>query len=99
MQGEIGQYVTIARRRGQTWYVGSLNAVARRELEIPLAFLDPGRQYVAFVYSDGSPEGEDPRSVSIRRVPVDSAAVLRADMASNGGHAIRIVPQAQEATQ
>lgn len=91
--GEIGQYVAIARRRGDEWYVGTLNPASRCELEVPLTFLEPDRQYVAHVYSDGSPEGQEPTRVSVGRTPVDSQAVLPADMATNGGHAIRIVPQ------
>ena len=34
-----------ARRKGREWYVGSVNAVQRRTLEIPLNFLEPGRKY------------------------------------------------------
>ncbi len=91
IHGAIGQYVTIARRKGADWYLGSLNAVARRKLEIPLGFLEPGREYDAWVYDDGSPEGGGPRKVGIRELRVDSTTVLSADMAANGGQAVRIV--------
>jgi len=92
VQGTIGRSITIARRSGPEWYVGSLNAGSGRELEIPLAFLEPGVKYTASIYSDGSPEGGNPTHVQVRRVPVDSTTVLSAQMASNGGQAIRIVP-------
>ncbi len=92
IDGKIGQYVTIARRKGREWYVGSMNAVARRELEVPLTFLEPGIKYTAHIHSDGSPEGHDRTGVSIRRQPVDSNTMIKADMAANGGQAIRIVP-------
>ena len=93
IHGKIGHYATIARRSGPQWYVGSLNAVARRKLEIPLRFLEPGRSYLAEIYSDGSPEGGAPREVGIRHLAVDSSTVLTAEMAPNGGQAIRIVPR------
>ena len=92
MGGEIGRYVTIARRSGRAWYVGTLNAGSRRTLEIPLVFLDPDTKYTAGIHSDGSPQGEKPTSVTVRRLTVDSTTILHADMAQNGGQAIRIVP-------
>jgi len=93
VQGRIGQYAVFARRSGRQWFVGSLNAVERRQLSIPLSFLEPATKYRAEIYGDGSPEGDASTKVSIRRLPVDSTTVLTADMAANGGQAIRIVPE------
>jgi alpha-glucosidase len=96
VDGRIGHYVTIARRDGDAWYVGTLNAQARRELKIPLSFLAPDRRYIAYIHSDAAPDGDAPTRVSVRQTPVDSGTVLTADMAPNGGHAIRIVPDDAE---
>ena len=92
IQGEIGEYVTIARRSGEQWFVGSMNALKRRRLEIPLTFLEPGRKYTATVYEDSSPDGSNRTGVRIRQLQVDSKSVITADMASNGGQAIQIKP-------
>jgi len=91
--GKVGQYTTIARRSGDAWFVGTLNAVRRRTLRIPMRFLESGKQYTAEIYSDGSPEGDAPRNVDVRRIAVDSTTVLSADLAANGGQAMRIVPR------
>ncbi|MBN2473821.1 MAG: glycoside hydrolase family 97 N-terminal domain-containing protein [Pirellulales bacterium] len=93
VHGEIGRYITIARRTGDRWFVGTLNAVRRRKLEIPLVFLEPGKVYTAEIHGDESPEGNAPTKVHTRRVAVDSTTVFSADMAANGGEAIRIVPR------
>ena len=93
IHGQTGQFATIARRTADQWYVGTLNAGAGRELQIPLAFLEPNRKYTARIHSDASPAGENPTGVSIREETVDATTVLRAQMAANGGQAIRIVPQ------
>ena len=93
VQGEIGQYVTTARRKGREWFVGSMNAVRRRQLDVPLTFLQPGVKYSATVYGDAAPDGSDSKKVAICRTAVDSTTVLKADMAANGGQAVRIVPQ------
>ena len=41
--GEIGKYVTIARRKGKEWFVGSITNNDARELKISLNFLEPGK--------------------------------------------------------
>jgi alpha-glucosidase len=96
VHGEVGRYATIARRCRRAWYVGTLNAAERRTLDIPLAFLKADTKYTAEIHSDGSPRGENPSSVAIRRLAVDSTTILHADMAPNGGQAIRIVPVDQQ---
>ena len=95
VNGVIGQYITEARRSGQEWYVGSLNANQRRALDIPLTFLEPGKQYTAEIYNEGVPgsrEEADLKKVSIEKKAVDASTVIKADMSDIGGHAMRIVP-------
>jgi alpha-glucosidase len=92
LHGSIGRSVTIARRSGDSWFVGTLNAVERRQLEVPLAFLPRGRRYVATIYADARPEGGDPTGVKAESIPVDASTVIRADLAANGGFAMRIAP-------
>ncbi len=92
LHGVIGQYVTVARRKGDEWFVGTLNAVKRRELDIPLSFLEPRRRYTAWIYSDAEPDGSAPMEVRIERRRVNAQTVLHADLAHNGGQAIRIAP-------
>jgi alpha-glucosidase len=92
LQGAIGQYITTARRQGDAWYVGTLNAVHRRQLEIPLSFLTPGRKYTAMICGDARPDGSAPAEVSVQSQTVDSTTVVRADLAANGGQALRLVP-------
>jgi len=91
LDGEIGKYVTIARRHGVEWFVGSMNADERRTQEIPLTFLDAGRSYVATVYTDKAPDGSDPKGVNITTRTVTSRDVLKVDLAANGGAAVRIL--------
>ena len=92
LQGAIGEYITLARRKGNDWFVASMNAVQRRKLKIPFSFLKPGQKYLAHIYNDSSPQGNNRTGVSIRHIEVDSTSIIIADMASNGGQAIRIVP-------
>ncbi len=92
LQGRIGEYVTIARRSGDEWFVGTMNAVKQRRLEIPLTFLTPGKEYAAQIYSDANPAGGSRMAVTITQFSVDSTKTLAADMAPNGGQVIHITP-------
>ena len=95
VHGAIGKYVTLARRSGREWYVGSANAGQRRSSRIPLSFLEPGTEYTADIYSEGVPgsrHAADLIKVTIERKSVDANTVIEADMSDIGGHAMRIAP-------
>ncbi len=92
IQGDIGKFITTARRNGKQWFVGSMNAGERRQLNIPLNFLEPGMKYTASIHSDASPEGDLPKEVKSQSMTVTSETILTADMASNGGQAIVLSP-------
>jgi len=92
VNGKIGAYATVARRSGDVWFVGSINALERRTLNIPLTFLTPGRPYTAQLYSDGAPDGSDRTKVTCATREVSAVDTIAADMAENGGHAIRLIP-------
>ena len=89
LNARVGDYVTIARRNGEAWYVGTMNDWTAREIEIPLSFLGPG-SYQAEVYADGEDADGNPKSLSIQRGEVTSATTLTVRLASGGGQAIRI---------
>ena len=96
LHGEIGEYVTIARRSGDAWYVGSLTGDASRELRLALDFLKPGTKYAAHLYSDGDATGQSPTKVTINRFIVDASTLLRVTLAPSGGQAVRLVPATSE---
>jgi len=89
LHGAIGQYASIARRAGDDWFVGSMNAETPRRLELPLDFLDPNKRYVAHVYSH-DPSVPTRTHVRIDRRPVEASTVLTAELGRNGGQAVWI---------
>jgi alpha-glucosidase len=91
LHGQIGQYAVIARRRGPEWYVGGMNSGQPRTLDVPLNFLEPGRRYLAHVYSD-DPAVPTRTHVKIERLPVDASSVLKFEMSAQGGQAVRLTP-------
>ncbi len=52
LDAKVADYVLLARRSGDEWYIGAMSDWTPRDLEADLAFLDEG-QYKAIIYQDG----------------------------------------------
>lgn len=91
LEDKIGRCVSVARRKGTEWYVGTIHPAGRAIVDVRLSFLEPGRQYTATVYSDQNPDHPDSKAVKIETLSVSSNSVLKADLPAHGGQAIRIV--------
>ena len=92
LAGSIGQYAAVARRHGDTWYLGAMTDETSRTLSLPLTFLGGGT-YTATVYADGTP-GTSPYQtpVVVSTRTVTSATTLNVAMAPAGGQAIILKP-------
>ena len=93
INARIGDYVTIVRkeRDGDDWYLGSVTDEIGRTLDVPLAFLDCGRQYVAEIYRDADDANwqSNPTAHVVEQQEVDANSVLKLRLAPGGGQAIR----------
>src|SRR5262249_52308035 len=89
--GEVGSYITIARKHDGEWYVGSMTNWEARTLQTPLPSLGPG-QFVAEVYSDSDIAREVPSRMILQSFPVTATDVVIANLAAGEGQAIRIYP-------
>lgn len=90
----IGDYVTIARRAGDEWYIGSITDENMRVLSVELSFLNPGTKYNARIYADTPYTNWEynPTLIDITNMVVDQNTTLTIKLASGGGQAIRITP-------
>lgn len=52
LAGEVGEYIAIARRKGDIWYLGALAGTEKREITLDLGFLGEG-EYTASLFRDG----------------------------------------------
>ena len=91
LYGKIGEYAVIARRSGESWFIGCMNGNDQHTFDVPLDFLDKDRRYIAHIYSD-DPTVPTQTHVKISRCIVDSLSVLKAEIQPSGGQAIRIHP-------
>jgi len=91
LNGSVGKYITVARRRGRQWYVGSMTDGSARELSLSLNFIGPGK-FSAEVYADDPATPEQPTKLVRRQFKATSAVTVRAVLAAAGGHVIRLTP-------
>jgi alpha-glucosidase len=82
--GDPGQYVVVARRSGDRWYLGGINNWTTREVELPLAFLGSGT-FAVDLRTDDRPDGSNPNQLLQRTETVGAAQSLRVTLASGGG--------------
>ncbi|MFC4870676.1 glycoside hydrolase family 97 protein [Negadavirga shengliensis] len=89
---EVGNYITIARRKGTDWYIGSLNNGEPRTIKVPLDFLAPG-DYTAEIYTDAPDVAQNPNHLIKQIQTVNRNDVLTLKLASGGGQVMRLVRQ------
>jgi hypothetical protein len=92
LQGEIGQYITTARRSGEDWFVGTMTNNDARVVKLPLNFLEKGRKYIAKIYSDDK-DVATATKVKVETKKVNASAVLTVSLLPSGGQAIWITPE------
>ncbi|PHN02290.1 glycoside hydrolase family 97 protein [Flavilitoribacter nigricans] len=89
LDGYPGSHAVIARRSGNTWYIGALNGETEREFVIPLEFLDPQKNYQATIFLDD--ESVDTRTnVRMEHVSVNARELIREKLGAQRGLAMII---------
>lgn len=94
LAGAIGEYIVLARRQGDRWYLGAMTDEQARTVEVDLGFLEAGRPYAVQQWSDDSPD--QPATALIRgehRCVGGSGRKLTVSMAAGGGAVMVFTPR------
>ena len=89
LDGKVGEYVALARRKGDTWYVGAMSNWDARECTLDLSFLGKGT-YQATVFKDGINADRDGTDYRKEVITVSMEHPLNIHLAPGGGWAARI---------
>jgi len=89
LNGVPPKYITIARRSGNNWFIGSITDWDARELDVPLSFLESGT-YNAEIYADGPNAATQPKDSVVKKLRVNAKTILKLKLAPGGGWAARI---------
>jgi alpha-glucosidase len=87
VNGEPSQYVTIARRHGDNWFLGAMTNGDARDLEIPLSFLGAG-EFEAQIFADGADADKVATRVVISKKQVKTGDKLTIHVVPGGGAAV-----------
>jgi len=87
LAGEIGEYVIVARRSANNWYVGGITNTNARSLDIDFSFLNTGKKYQVVIYNDTK---ESEEMVSKFKKKISSKDKFKLDLKASGGFAIKI---------
>jgi alpha-glucosidase len=102
LDGEIGDFITVARKERNTdnWFVGTITDEQAREVRIPLAFLDDGREYEVTIYRDASDAdyASNPESYAIEKLRKNASDELILWLAPGGGAGLSLKPVSDETT-
>jgi hypothetical protein len=95
LDGEVGDYVTIARQERETgnWFVGGITDESERTQSLAFDFLEEGKTYKAKLYKDGENAhwNENPQEYAIEELELTKDSKLDIKLASGGGFAISIM--------
>ncbi|WP_339924435.1 glycoside hydrolase family 97 N-terminal domain-containing protein [uncultured Cyclobacterium sp.] len=88
----LDNYVSIARKAGDDWFIGSLTNREARSITLDLSFLSKDEKYEAILYEDAENSNflTDKESYSIRQQPVDANTKLTVRLAEGGGNVVYI---------
>jgi len=87
LDGEIDDFVAVARRKGKVWYIGVMGTEKAREVSLPLAFLGDGK-FRAKIYEDGA----TPTALNELARELSKSDALTLKLAPSGGGAAILTP-------
>jgi alpha-glucosidase len=89
LAGEPAQYIALARKKGDSWYIGAMSNWEARGLDLPLSFLGAG-EYEATIFADGPDAATEGTSLDISKRTVTAGDRLTLKLAPGGGAAVLI---------
>ena len=102
LAGEMSEYIVMARRKGQEWWVGAMNKMDNqrsqysRDIHIDFSFLTPGVTYEAHIIKDVEDSNRDASLYEIERTELTAESAADYWLANGGGIAMRIYPKGSD---
>ena len=91
LDGKVGEYAAIARRKKDTWYIGAMSNWKPRDLTIDFSFLKDGN-YEAEIFEDGINADRDATDYKKEIIKLSAGQKLKVHLSNGGGFAARIYP-------
>jgi alpha-glucosidase len=89
LDGAVGEFVSIARRKNEIWYVGVLNNWNARDVTLDFSFLGKG-DYEAEIFKDGINADRDATDYKKEIKKINASSKINIHLSNGGGWAARI---------
>ncbi|MGQ9800873.1 MAG: glycoside hydrolase family 97 protein [Candidatus Saccharicenans sp.] len=91
-EARIGDYAVVARKSGESWYLGAMTDWSPREFELKLDFLEPGQQWVVDLWLDGPNSSRFASDFTRKTLKMISGESLKLSLGPGGGAVARLTP-------
>lgn len=91
LEAKIGNYVVVARKHADKWYIGGMTNWEARSFDIPLTFLD-GKTYKIEILKDGINVAKQAADYNITIKEVKATDTLKVELAAGGGYTAILTP-------
>lgn len=90
LDGKLGDFAVLARRKGSTWHVGAINDYAPRKVKVPFDFLEANVAYTAELFTDGPNADRIGSDYRHQTRQLRKGEELEIEMAPGGGFALKL---------
>ncbi len=85
LEGAVSDYIIVARRNGDNWYLGAMTDWTARDFELNFSFLGEG-EYEMQSYKDGINASRNAQDYKMTSNPVNQNTKLKIKLSSGGGY-------------
>ncbi len=89
LDGRVGEYTVIARRKNDIWYIGAMSNWSARDITLDLSFLRDGN-YEAQIFKDGINADREATDYKTENLNVSAKDKIKAHLSPGGGWVARI---------
>ena len=89
LAGEVGKYLLVARKKGNTYFIGAMTNEQARDLTLSFSFLPPGTHHIVY-YADGVNADRNANDYVVQEATVEAGDVWHIHLAPGGGWVARI---------
>jgi alpha-glucosidase len=85
LEAAVSDYIVVARRSGEDWYLGAMTDWEPRDFDIALSFLNENTDYSVQIFKDGINADRNAMDYKVDEKTMSSTTPLQIHMSSGGG--------------